>query len=501
MTAASSPGEAPAVADLAPGRPVVLRNGIVLTMDPAHRVLAGADVLINGDRIAAVGERLAVPDGTAEIDATGGIIMPGMIDTHRHMWQTAMRGYGADWTLTQYFVWYYLQWGKVFRPQDIYAGNLLAAMEAIEAGVTTSVDWSHGLQTTDHAEAAVDALTEVPGRFVLAYDNIQQGPWEWSTVPEFRDFVNRRFGGGNDMLGFQMAFDVTGDPAFPERAAFEVARDLGVPVTTHAGVWGATNDDGIRLMHEGGFMTPSTIYVHSATLTRDSYNRIAATGGSASVSTESEQSAGQGYPPTWQLRQHGIPVSLSMDTSVWWSGDLFSAMRTTLGADRSREHLEAHAKQETVTNTRLRAEHVVDWATMGGAKALGLDSIAGSLEPGKKADLVLIKNDASPVMFPLLNPYGHVAFQAQRADVHTVVVNGRIVKYAHRLVGTDLAKARRVVEETVDYLMGQLGPAAWTEGMHPEIPETTVLDNPYTYTEWDAGSAQWKGGVASDRDA
>jgi cytosine/adenosine deaminase-related metal-dependent hydrolase len=300
------------------------------------------------------------------------------------------------------------------------------------------------------------------------------------------------------MLGFQMAFDVTGDPAFPERAAFEVARDLGVPVTTHAGVWGATNDDGIRLIHENGFMTPSTIYVHAATLTRDSYNRIAATGGSASVSTESEQSAGQGYPPTWRLREHGIPVSLSMDTSVWWSGDLFSAMRTTLGADRSREHLEAHGRQETVTNCHLRAEDVVDWATRGGAKALGLDSVVGSLEPGKKADVVLIKNDASPVMFPLLNPYGHVAFQAQRGDVHTVVINGRVVKHDHKLIGTDLAKARQVVSQTVDYLQGQLGPDAWTEGMHPEIPETTVLDNPYTYTEWDAGSAQWKGGAIGD---
>ena len=146
------------------------------------------------------------------------------------------------------------------------------------------------------------------------------------------------------MLGFQMAFDVTGDPEFPEKAAFEVARELGVPVTTHAGVWGATNDDGIKLMHDHGFMEPGHIYVHAATLTEDSYNRIAATGGSVSVSTESEQSAGQGYPPTWQLRKHDIPVSLSMDTSVWWSGDLFCAMRSTLGADRSREHLEAHAK-------------------------------------------------------------------------------------------------------------------------------------------------------------
>ncbi len=484
------------VTDLTSGRPLVFRGATVLTMNDAHAIELDADVLVDGERIAGVGRGIPVPDNAVEVDARGGILMPGMIDTHRHMWQTAMRGYGADWTLTQYFVWYYLNWGKIFRPQDIYAGNLLAAIEAIDAGVTTTVDWSHGLQTVEHAEAAADALTEVPGRFILAYGNIQQGPWEWSAAPEFRAFVTRRFSTPDDMLGFQMAFDVTGDPAFPERAAFEVARELGVPVTTHAGVWGATNDDGIRLMHEHGFMNPSSIYVHAATLTRDSYNRIAATGGSASVSTESEQSAGQGYPPTWQLREHGIPVSLSMDTSVWWSGDLFSAMRSTLGADRSREHLEAHARQETVTNCHLRAEDVVDWATRGGSKALGLDSAVGSIETGKKADLVLIKNDASPVMFPVLNPYGHVAFQAQRGDVHTVVINGRVVKSDHRLVGTDLGQARQVVEQTVEYLQGQLGPEAWTEGMHPDVPETQLFDNPYTYTEWDAGSAQWKGGRA-----
>src|SRR6266516_2029430 len=202
-------------------------------MNDSGQVLPDADVLISGERLAAVGTGLAVPDGTAEIDASGGIVMPGMIDTHRHMWQTAMRGYGADWTLTQYFVWYYLNWGKVFRPQDIYAGNLLSAIEAVDAGVTTTVDWSHGLQTVEHADAAVDALEEVPGRFLLAYGNIQQGPWVWSAAPEFRAFVNRRFTSGNDMLGFQMAFDVTGDPEFPERAAFEVARELGAPVTTH----------------------------------------------------------------------------------------------------------------------------------------------------------------------------------------------------------------------------------------------------------------------------
>lgn len=463
------------------GRPLVLRNGTVLPMD-GRRVLTETDVLVTGDKIAAVGPRLEVPEGTAEIDASGGIVMPGMIDTHRHMWQTAMRGYGADWTLTQYFVWYYLEYGKLFRPEDVHAGNTLAAIEALDAGVTTVVDWSHGLRTPDHADAAVDALQAVPGRYVLAYGNIQAPPAEWTTAPEFRDFVRRRIT-GDDMLGFQIAFDVTGDPSFPEKPAFEVARDLGVNVTTHAGVWGATSDEGIRLMYEHGFMTPGTVYVHAASLSADSYNRIAATGGSISVSTESEQSAGQGYPPTWAIRLHGIPVSLSMDTSVWWSGDLFSAMRTTLGADRAREHLEAQAKGETVTHAALRADQVVHWATRGGADAIGRDDL-GVIEPGKKADIVLIKNDHSPVSFPLLNPFGHVVFQAQRGDVHTVLVNGRVVKHEHRLVGIDLAAARAQVDRTVEYLRGELGEEAWEKGMNPDIPTTKVLDNPYTYTDY-----------------
>jgi 5-methylthioadenosine/S-adenosylhomocysteine deaminase len=257
------------------------------------------------------------------------------------------------------------------------------------------------------------------------------------------------------MLGLQIAFDVTGDPAFPEKAAFEVARELGLPVTTHAGVWGATNDDGIRLMHENGFMTPETIYVHAATLNTDSYQRIAATGGSIAVSTESEQSAGQGYPPTWQVRRHGIPVSMSMDT--------------------------------TITHTSLRAEHVVDWVTRGGARALGRDDL-GSLEPGKKADVVLLKNDASTVSFPLLNPYGHVAFQAQRADVHTVLVNGRLVKHEHKLVGADLAAVRATVDATVGYLRSALGEQDWQAGMFPDLPSTELLDNPYQYTEYKSES-------------
>jgi 5-methylthioadenosine/S-adenosylhomocysteine deaminase len=262
-----------------------------------------------------------------------------------------------------------------------------------------------------------------------------------------------------------------------------VARELSVPVTTHAGVWKVTGDTGINQMYDNGYMTPGTIYVHAASLSADSYHKIAATGGSVSVSSESECNAGQGYSPTWRLRRYGIPVSLSQDTSVWWSGDIFNAMRATLNTDRAMEHFEAHAEDRTVTNHYLRAEDVVYYGTRGGAKALGLDSVIGSVEAGKKADLVLIKNDNSPVSFPLLHPYGHVVFQAGRGDVHTVLVNGKVVKFDHKLVGVDLAKAKSAIESTIDYLKAEHGPEEWEKGMHPEIPENETLANPYTYRE------------------
>src|ERR1700733_7440724 len=165
--------------DFDSGRPVVIRGATVITGRGAE-VLPGADVLLTGDRVTAVGPALAVPGAALEIDGSRGIVMPGMIDSPRHMWQTTLRGLGADWTLSEYFVFYYLSWGKHFRPRDIHAGNLLAAVESIDAGVTTTVDWSHGLQTVAHGEAAADALASTRGRFVLAYGNLLGGPWAWS---------------------------------------------------------------------------------------------------------------------------------------------------------------------------------------------------------------------------------------------------------------------------------------------------------------------------------
>ncbi|MFH9016322.1 amidohydrolase family protein [Streptomyces sp. NPDC017943] len=463
------------------GRPLLLRGGTVLPMDTPNRILEHSDVLVLGNRIAEVGPDLKAPDDALIIDASNGIVIPGLIDTHRHMWQTALRGYGADWTLSQYFVWFFLDHGHLFRPEDIHASTVLAALEALDAGVTTTVDWSHGLRTLDHAAAAVDALTSVPGRYVLAYGNLHQQPGQWGADPALRRFLEERVP-RNGMLDLQFAIDITGDPALPERAAFELARDLGAAVTTHAGVWGTARDGCIDVMAAEGFMTPGNIYVHGSSLSDESYRRIADTGGSLSISAESEQHAGQGYPPTHAARTFGLPVSLSMDTSVWWSADLFSAMRATLGADRAMEHLKAHARDETVVHTSLRAHDVLAFATQGGARALGRQSDLGSIEVGKKADIVLIKNDRSPVSFPILHPHGHVVLQAQRGDVHTVVVDGRVVKYQHELVGADLASVRAAVERTVGHLRESVGEAEWKKGMDMPVPESKALENNFKAT-------------------
>ncbi len=466
--------------DFTPGRPIVFRNATVITVDTPG-VLRGADVHISGDEIVAVGVGLSVPEGTVEVDATDGILMPGMIDTHRHMWQSALRGYGGDWALSQYFVFYYLQHGQVFRPEDIYAGNLLSALESVDTGVTTTLDWSHALRTPDYADAALQAFDEIPGRFVLGYGNYLGAPWEWTADANFQAWIKAH--PQTDMLGMQIAFDVPDSEDFPEKAAFEWARDNGLRVTTHAGVWGATTDNGIDHMYKAGLMTPEITYVHAATLSPDSYHKIAATGGTVSVATESEQSAGQGYPSTWELRKYGIPASLSMDTSVWWSADYFSAMRATLSSDRSRDHLEAHAKGETINVNKLRAEDVIWMATMGGAKSLGMEDKIGSITPGKKADLLLIKNDQSPAMTPILNPTAHVVYQAGTADVHTVVVNGKVVKFDGKRIDLDLAPVRDAVAKSVEYVRSQLGEKDWEEGMHPPLEPQERIANPYGYQE------------------
>ena len=363
--------------------------------------------------------------------------MPGMVDTHRHMWQTALRGFGADWTLSQYFVFYYLSWGKIFRPEDIHAGNLLSAIESLDAGVTTTVDWSHGLQTIEHGEAALDALREVPGRFVLALGNLLGAPWEWTNVAGVPDLPRPAV----DQRHARSRSSPSTSPAtrpFPSGARSKLPASSTCAVTTHAGVWGATNDESIRLMYENGFMDArhhlrARRHLDRGLVPADRRN------GRHRVGLDRERAERRPGLPAHlgaaQARHPGVAVDghecLVERRPVL--GDAGHAVgrpvaRAPRGPRQGRDRRPQPAARRAgrpLGHDRRRT-------------ALGLDGVIGSVTAGKQADLVLIKNDASPAMYPLLHPYGSLVFQAGRGDVHTVLVNGRVVKHEHQLVGIDL---------------------------------------------------------------
>ncbi|GAA1801657.1 amidohydrolase family protein [Nesterenkonia flava] len=464
------------------GQPVVFRRAAVVTQDPERGTLPEADVLVRDGVIVAVEPNLSAPDDAAEIDAAGAVLMSGMIDTHRHMWQSVLRGVGANWTITNYFQWIYQEWGELWRPEDVYAGNYLSMVEAIDSGVTTSVDWSHGLRTPDHADAAVEALMDSRGRARLAYGNIFDLPQNWVTGGDIDRLINAHFShpyhSTEELVTLQLAWDGGGeDPEFPERPAWEYALDRDLPVTLHAGVWGYPLDVAIENLHSNGFLLPTNTYVHAASLQQSSYELIAESGGNVSISAESELNAGQGYPPTGEVRAHGIPISLSMDTSVWWSADMFAAMRATLNADRGLGHLQAHEEDLTVVNNDLRVADVLRYATQGGADALQMGSNLGSITPGKAADLVLLRADSAS-MSPMPEPEHHVVFQAQRSEVDTVMVGGRVLKHQGRLADQEsLDRARRLAQESLDHLREQIGKEAWEEAVNPPEFETEEADH------------------------
>ena len=471
------------------GRPVVFRHATILTMDGAG-VIEDGDLLITGSTITAVGPSLDAPHDAVEVDASGGILMPGMIDTHRHMWQTALRGLGADWTLTQYFVFYYLTWGKIFRPEDINAGNALSTAEALDAGVTTTLDWSHGLQTVEHAEAAVDALEASPGRFVLGYGNLLGAPWEWSKSPssELRRASVRQPRSNDGATAGIRRHRRSGVPG-TRRVRVGASSDLAV--TTHAGVWGATNDDSIRLMWENDCMSPAG---HVCARRDPQRGLVPAHRRHRRERVRVDRERAERGPglsahlgPS-QARHPGLAVDghqrvVERRPVLGDAGDAVG--RPLAGTPRG-----ACAGRDRRSQPGSRAEQVVEMATMGGARSLGLDGLIGSLTPGKQADVVLLKNDSSPAMYPLLHPYGSVVYQAGRGDVHTVVVNGRIVKHDHALVGIDLPAAKDAVGRTVEFARSTMGDEAWRESLTPELPPADRIPNPYTYTSYDGGESR-----------
>ena len=440
----------------------LLRGGFVLTMDAALGDLPRADVLIDGDTIADVGPDLAVDDAEV-LDATGRIVMPGFVDTHRHTWETAIRGSAPDATLDDYFVEILDTFAPQYRAQDVYASNLAGALECINAGITTLVDWSHINNTPEHPDAAIQGLTESGIRAQYAYGSANTSLadyWFESEIVIPADDVKRvretYFSSDDALLTMGLATRGTGfckDEVV--RAEWELARELDLPITVHVGMGRLAGRFGmVKQLSELGLLGPDTTYVHCCYLSDEEWGLVADSGGMVSIAPLVEMQMGHGSPPTLRSLRQGLRPSLSIDVVTTVPGDMFTQMRAAFGSDREREYSAAwHADTELPADV-VTARQMLEIATINGAHVAGVEDRTGSLTPGKKADVILIDATA-PNVAPILDPVAAVTLSADVSNVETVIIGGEIRKRDGKLVA-DWQRARRQVEESRDHLVGQV---------------------------------------------
>jgi cytosine/adenosine deaminase-related metal-dependent hydrolase len=455
----------------------LLQGGCLITLDrQLGDFTGGGDVLIEGSRIAEVGPNITASNCRV-IDATGMLVIPGFVDTHRHTWQAQIRNIAADWTLAEYLQGIRAELGPRYRPEDVYAGNLIGVLEGLDAGITTLVDWSHIMNSPEHADAAVAALKESGSRALFAYgtpNDENTAAWHFeSTIPHSDDVrrVQKTHFASNDQL-VTLAMAVRG-PQFStidiSEHDWRLARELGLRMTVHVGdgAWGIKYRP-IEQLNERQLLGPDTTYVHCNTLPDNQLKLIADSGGSASIAPEVEMHMGHGFPATGRLLKVGIRPSISIDVCTDISADMFTAMRFCLAAERALANqtaLEAGIPTDIVLSTR----DVLEFATIEGARACGLEDKIGTITPGKQADIVLIKTDGLNLT-PLNNPTAAVVLAAHPGDVDTVFVAGVPVKQGGRLLSTDIARARKLAIESRDYLFAQAG-VSKVDAWHPHVAE------------------------------
>ncbi|MCA0216359.1 MAG: amidohydrolase family protein [Actinobacteria bacterium] len=451
----------------------LLRNGTVITAATAGEVLVGADILISNGKIAAIGHGLEAGDAEV-IDITGRIVLPGFVDTHRHTWQSVIREIASDWSLTEYLAGLHTGLSKHFRPEDTYAGNYLGALEALDSGITTLVDWSHNLATPAHADAAIQALKDTGMRAVFAHGG---GSKQWGAPlpspnnhPDDARRIREQYFSDNTGL-VTMAMALRG-PQFtlPEVNAYDfaLAKDLDLRVTVHVGdgYWGKSGP--ILKLKQDGLLSDRTTYVHCNTLSDEELNIIAGSGGSASVAPDVEMQMGHGFPATGRLLKAGIRPSFSIDVCSSNGGDMFGTMRTAVGMQRALDNAPAVESGEVIERIGLSCAEVIRFATIDGANAAGLGDVTGSIEVGKAADIVIL-DDRSLAITPMNNPFGAVVYGAHPGLVRDVFVEGRRVKKDGVLVGVDYDKLKAQAIASRDHIVSEMPEAQLGGNWHPEL--------------------------------
>jgi 5-methylthioadenosine/S-adenosylhomocysteine deaminase len=441
---------------------LLLRGGHVLTMDPEIGDLPNGDVLIEGDTIAAVAPNV---DADAEVvDATGKIVIPGFIDTHRHTWEAAIRGSAPNATLDDYFVEILDTFAPHYRPEDVYASNLAGSLECVNAGITTLVDWSHINNTPEHPDAGIRGLQETGIRAQYAYGSANTSLndyWNQSKIAIPGDDVRRvrdtYFSSDDGLITMALATRGTGfciDDVV--KAEWGLARELGIPITVHVAMGRLAGRFAmIKALERLNLLGPDTTYIHCCYFSDEEWRLVADSGGMISIAPQIEAQMGHGWPPIMKAVEYGLRPSLSIDVVTTAPGDMFTQMRAAFGCERARVNEIAWQANTEVPETMLTARQMLEMATINGARVAGVEDRAGSLTPGKKADVVVIDAGALNVA-PVIDPVAAVVNSADVSNVDTVIINGVVRKRDGKLLA-DVDNARRLVEASRDYLLGATG--------------------------------------------
>ncbi|MEZ7124278.1 amidohydrolase family protein [Nonomuraea sp. AD125B] len=404
---------------------LIITGGHLITMDAA--VPDGpATVAVRDGRIADVlpaGREL--PPAADVLDAGGALVLPGLVDAHRHTWQSATRHFGLGWSLMDYLGAAFLRLGPAFRPADVHAATLLGALGAIEAGITTLVDWAHIQNTPEHSDAAVAALRESGIRAVFAYGWPQTDPMRWvgDSDAVLPDDVHRvRAGLSDDSARVTMALAARG-PEMSRASAvkrdLELARALGLRATMHL-----SNAGSLTQLDTLGLLDETITIVHACGCGDDELKLAADLGVTAAVSPLIELTMpGLGTPATGRLKAAGMVTGLSVDTEIATSGDLFAQMRAALAQHRQSGHPEP-----------LSARDLLAMATAGGAAAAGLGDRTGSITPGKRADLIVVATGGAATA-PVVEPAASLVLGGHPGLVRDVMVEGRLLKRDGVLLG------------------------------------------------------------------
>jgi 5-methylthioadenosine/S-adenosylhomocysteine deaminase len=453
------------------GRRILIKGGVVLTMDPAIGDFEQADVLIDGSKIVEV--RPNIKAGAQVIDAKGMIVMPGFIDTHHHQYQTIQRAgipdgllgsfVSSDWPQETYASVAINIWtnGRIpapnpadrpiwnlgrspYDPEDCYISELVASWAGINAGVTTAIDTSQSSHTPEHTDAMIEGLVDSGRRTLYDYTGgrSDQPGYEFPGAIGNEDSgigrLRKQWFSSDDQL-------VTLGAQFPQAALWPLARHYGAPMVVHGGVADIVNNPSMA--------GPDQCIIHGTGVTDAQWQVLADRGVHASIAPAIEMQMGHGTPPFQQALDHHILPSLSADVDTNMTPNMFTLMRTAFTLQRllvNPSQPYAHAGKPHV-NCRT----VLKMATVAGAAAAGLSGKVGVLKAGMEADIVVLQARAINT-HPMINAPGTVVTMMDTSNVDTVIIGGRIKKRAGKLVGVNVEKLLKDVERSQERVLARI---------------------------------------------